>query len=114
MSTRLAILRRAITTRPATRWTTRRAWRLYRAHGIPQRGTARRNLNRLVHEGLLTGHGPDDGRFYTPNPDARCPVCGRPFEECTCTGADLVADYVTAGKQRLLTAMNTTTKEAGR
>lgn len=106
MSTRLTILRRAITTRPATRWTTRRAWRLYRAHGIPQRGTARRDLMRLANEGLLTEHGPDDGRFYTPNPGARCPVCDGTFETCTCTGTTrAVAEYVTAGKPRLLTAL---------
>ena len=105
MTDRLAILRRAIATRPGGRWTTRRAWRLYQAHGIPQRGAARRDLMRLAHEGLLLEHGPADGRFYTPNPGARCPVCTLPFEECTCTGTTrAVAEYVTAGK-RLLTAL---------
>lgn len=82
MSARLTILRGAIVARPSTRWTTTRAWHLYRAHGIPQRRTARRDLHRLTREGLLTAGGPADGRFYTH----ACPVCRRTFEGCICTG----------------------------
>ncbi|MFF3300929.1 hypothetical protein [Streptomyces sp. NPDC002908] len=65
MSARLAILRTAIAARPGITWTTGRAWRLYRAHGIPQRRTARRDLHRLTALGVLTEHGPADARHYT-------------------------------------------------
>jgi hypothetical protein len=60
---RIQVLRDAVTTRGG-RWTTRRAWALYRTHNVPQRGTARRDLRTLAREGVLTERGPGDGRYY--------------------------------------------------
>lgn len=41
------------------------AHRLYRAHGIPGRRTAREDLHAATTAGLLTAHGPANRRTYT-------------------------------------------------
>ncbi|MFI1889873.1 hypothetical protein [Streptomyces jumonjinensis] len=64
---RVAELLTTIQTRGG-RWSTGRVWRSRRAAGSPvtQRGTTRRDLDRLARLGHLTPHGPADGRYYLP------------------------------------------------
>lgn len=64
---RLALLRRAIRNQPGP-WRTAMVQHLYRAHGIaPFRRTAKRDLSRLHHEGLLTLDDRPGDRTYTLN-----------------------------------------------
>ncbi|MFD5682147.1 hypothetical protein [Streptomyces bacillaris] len=52
---------------PGTRWQTGRAEQVYADLGYPTRGrrhNARADLNELAKRGLLTAHGPDDGRYF--------------------------------------------------
>ncbi|WP_128817980.1 hypothetical protein [Streptomyces sp. S063] len=52
---------------PGTRWKTGRAEQVYADLGYPTRGrrhNARTDLNNLATRGLLTAHGPDDGRYF--------------------------------------------------
>ncbi|MGW4300380.1 hypothetical protein ACWEHT_11445 [Streptomyces sp. NPDC004646] len=59
----------AIRARPSD-WTTGMVIRFYLANGWPpSRTVARRDLRRLVTDGLLTEHGPENGRVYRLNPD---------------------------------------------
>ncbi|MFJ9029759.1 hypothetical protein ACIRQP_14745 [Streptomyces sp. NPDC102274] len=50
------------------RWRTARVEQLYQSWGVHYpRSRARKDLKALATTGHLTVHGPDDGRFYTPN-----------------------------------------------
>ncbi|MEU2797668.1 hypothetical protein [Streptomyces sp. NPDC007117] len=52
---------------PGTRWKTGRAEQVYADLGYPTRGrrhNARTDLNDLAARGLLTAHGPADGRYF--------------------------------------------------
>ncbi|KPL31158.1 hypothetical protein JI76_18350 [Streptomyces anulatus] len=52
---------------PGTRWQTGRAEQVYAGLGYPKRGrrhNARTDLNILAARGLLTAHGPADGRYF--------------------------------------------------
>ncbi|MGA5424569.1 hypothetical protein [Streptomyces lavendulocolor] len=75
MSTaRLSVLRTAVAQRPGP-WTTQKVRRLYAAQGIPApfRGTARRDLDQVAREGLLTRDDSDPNRrvFRRPKGAAR-------------------------------------------
>ncbi|MFJ2178932.1 hypothetical protein ACIOHE_39320 [Streptomyces sp. NPDC087851] len=57
----------AIREAESVRWTTGRVDALYAEYGYPKRNRrtgARRDLNDLTNRGLLTAHGPDDGRYF--------------------------------------------------
>jgi hypothetical protein len=65
---RLQLLRRAVRDWPGP-WTTRRTQHLYQAaYGRGDwRRTARRDLDQLARQGLLTEHGPENNRHFTFN-----------------------------------------------
>lgn len=55
--------------RTGGRITTGQAHAFYQATGWgPCRTTARKDLQAMAHDGLLTEHGPDNNRAYTLNP----------------------------------------------
>ncbi|MCB5168050.1 hypothetical protein LG634_24885 [Streptomyces bambusae] len=64
---RLAALRQLFAQQPGP-LTTGQVWTYYRAHGLATcRTTARRDLEQLTREGLLTQLGPDNDRSYRMN-----------------------------------------------